>query len=295
MKAIDFDYVRPDSLGDVCALLKTAAEDGKIIAGGQTLVPLLAMRLARPALLIDINRIGELQGIDSHADGVTVRACTRQATALGDEAIRRRVPLLAKALRFVGHVQTRNRGTVGGSLANADPAAEICLAALALGATIVARSAAGERRIAVTDFFRGAMETSLAAEECLATVHFPAWQEGGRVGTGFQEVSARRSDFALAAAAVQLELDGAGICRRAALSIGGAGAVPMLAPSAAERLVGTRLAEADLADAVGIAAETAVAPVADLDAPAAYRRRLAGEMVRRALAEARSEIAGGTG
>jgi CO/xanthine dehydrogenase FAD-binding subunit len=291
MKPVDFDYVRPRSLGEVCAALAEAGEDGKIIAGGQTLVPLLAMRLARPRLVIDINGIAELQGIANHADAVVLRACTRQALALADDRVRARAPLLAKALRFVGHVQTRNRGTIGGSLANADPAAEIGLAATALGATITASSTAGERPIAIAQFFRGAMETALAAEECLSAVSFPVWREG-RIGTGFQEVSARRSDFALAAAAVQLVLDDDGTCRRATLAIGGAGAMPLSIEAAAQRLVGTRLTDADLADAADIA-EAAITASGDTHASALYRRRVAGEMARRALAEARSEALAG--
>jgi CO/xanthine dehydrogenase FAD-binding subunit len=290
MKPVDFDYVRPASLAEACAALKEAGEDGKIIAGGQTLVPLLAMRLARPRLVIDINGVTELQGIESQADAVVLRACTRQAVALADDRVRARVPLLAKALRFVGHVQTRHRGTIGGSLANADPAAEIGLAATALDAIVTARSTAGERPIAIAQFFRGAMETALAAEECLNAVSFPVWREG-RIGTGFQEVSARRSDFALAAAAVQLALDAGGTCRRASLAIGGAGAMPLLIEAAAQRLVGTKLGDGDLADAVGIA-EVAIAAGSDGPGSAVYRRRIAGEMTRRALAEARDELAG---
>jgi CO/xanthine dehydrogenase FAD-binding subunit len=292
MKAVDFDYVRPSSLGEVCALL-AAADDGRIIAGGQTLVPLMAMRLARPALLIDINRIGELQGIESRPGEVVVRACTRQATALADATICGRVPLLAKALSFVGHVQTRNRGTVGGSLANADPAAEIGLAASALDCVVVARSTTGERRIPIADFFRGAMATALAAEECLTMVHFPVWREDSRVGTGFKEVSARQSDFAVAAAAAQVQLDGDGVCRRAVLSIGGTGTMPTRVEAAAERLVGTRLDDADLVDAAGMA-EASVDPADDDHASIDYRRRMIGELVRRALAEAGAEAAGGS-
>ena len=149
MKSVDFDYECPTTLDAVCRRLVEADGEAKLIAGGQTLVPLLAMRLARPALLIDINRVAELQGIDDRGDHVAIRACTRQAAALADPAVRGRVPLLAKALSFVGHAQTRNRGTIGGSLANADPAAEIGLAALALDAEISARSLDGERRPAV--------------------------------------------------------------------------------------------------------------------------------------------------
>lgn len=294
MKPIDFDYARPSSVAEVCALLDAAGGDGKILAGGQTLVPLLAMRLARPALLIDINRVTELQGIKSRRDEIVVRACTRQATALADEAVRRRLPLLAKALGFVGHVQTRNRGTVGGSLANADPAAEIGLAAMVLDCTIVAGSSTGERGLPIAEFFRGAMETALTAGECLTAVHFPVWRDdAGRVGTGFQEASPRHSDFAIAAAAAQLQLDGAGVCRRVAIGVGGTGTVPAQIEAAAARLLGTRLAENDIADSARIA-EQAIVTAADLHASAEYRRRVAGELVRRAVAEAKSEALHGS-
>ncbi|HZB91361.1 MAG TPA: xanthine dehydrogenase family protein subunit M [Stellaceae bacterium] len=285
MKAVDFDYACPGEVGEACRLLATAGGDGKIIAGGQTLVPLLAMRLARPALLIDINRISELQGIEPSGDAVVVRACTRQSVALADATIRQRVPLLAKALGFVGHVQTRNRGTIGGSLANADPSAEIGLAARALDAEIEARSAAGRRTIPIADFFMAPMMTALEPEECLTAVRFPIWPGPGRIGTGFQEVSARRSDFAVAAVAVQLQLDGKGVCRRIALSIGGAGPKPVSVEPAAARLAGTRLAGEDLAEAARIVRE-AIEPENDLHASADYRRRLVGALVERAVAEA---------
>ncbi len=292
MKAVDFDYARPGNVGEACRLLAEAAGDGKIIAGGQTLVPLLAMRLARPSLLVDVNRIPELQGIEQSADAVILRACTRQAVALADRAIRHRVPLLAKALGFVGHIQTRNRGTIGGSLANADPSAEIGLAALALDAQIEARSAAGSRTIAIADFFLGPMMTALEAEECLISVRFPIWPGPGRIGTGFQEVSARRSDFAIAAVAVQLQLDGDGVCRRIALGVGGASAKPLSVEAAAARLTGTRLATADLAAAARIVRD-AVEPDSDLHASADYRRRLAGALVERAVAEAAADALAG--
>ena len=185
MKAASFDYVRAPSINEACRLLAGANGEGRVIAGGQTLVPLLAMRLARPQLLVDVSRIPELRGIDVRDGLVAVKACTTQADALASETIRERVPLLAKALSFVGHTQTRNRGTIGGSLANADPAAEICMAALALDCDIVARSVTSERIIPSAKFFQGAMTTALAPEECLTETRFPLWREPGRVGTGF--------------------------------------------------------------------------------------------------------------
>ncbi|HUE19249.1 MAG TPA: FAD binding domain-containing protein [Stellaceae bacterium] len=291
MKAVDFDYVRPTSIGEACARLAETGAEAKLLAGGQTLVPLLAMRLARPALLIDINLIEALQGIARSKAGVTIKSCTRQGDALADATLRRDLPLLAKALGFVGHVQTRNRGTIGGSLANADPAAEIGLAALTLDAVAVAASTQGARRIAMKDFFRAAMETALAPEECLTEIEFPAWREAGRIGTGFQEVSIRRADFALAAAAVQLSLDSGGICRRIVLSLGGAADVPLRVDATTEMLIGTKLAEDDI-EATAQRVRDSIAPTDDLHASADYRRRIAGELAARAIAEARDEALG---
>jgi CO/xanthine dehydrogenase FAD-binding subunit len=282
MKAVDFDYERPASLDAVCQKLAASAGEAKIIAGGQTLVPLLAMRLARPALLIDINRIPELTGI-AVADGVvTIRACTRQADALAHPAVCENAPLLAKALRFVGHGQTRNRGTVGGSLANADPAAEIGLAALALDGEVGARSAAGARTVALRDFFRAPMETALSPEECLTELRLPVWREADAVGAGFQEVSVRHSDFAAAAVAVQVAVSG-GRCRRAAIAMGGADTMPARLAAAEARLIGTALDDGDLAEAARLAADALPA--------SRYRARMVAALVERALAEARAETA----
>ncbi|HUK58236.1 MAG TPA: xanthine dehydrogenase family protein subunit M [Stellaceae bacterium] len=286
MKAAEFDYERPASLADAVAILAAKGADAKIIAGGQTLVPLMAMRLARPALLVDINRIAELQGISREGAFVAIRACTRQADALAHASVRADAPLLAKALAFVGHGQTRNRGTVGGSLANADPAAEIGLAALALDAEVEARSAKGTRTIALREFFKGAMETAIHPEECLVAVRFPVWP--GRVGAGFHEVSVRASDFAFLAVAAQVELDAGGQCRRAALSIGGAAMMPRRIGAAEARLAGTRLEASDIAQAAGLAA-AALDGADDAHGSARYRRRVAMVLAERALAEARDE------
>jgi CO/xanthine dehydrogenase FAD-binding subunit len=285
MKPVDFDYERPASVADVCRRLADLKGEAKIIAGGQTLVPLLAMRLARPALLLDINRIAALDFIALRDGALAIGACTRQAVALAHDQLRASAPLLAKALRFVGHVQTRNRGTIGGSLANADPAAEIGLAALALDAEARASSVTGERTIALKDFFRGPMETALAPDECLTELRLPIWP--GAVGTGFQEVSVRHSDFALAAAAVQVMVAG-GTCRRIAITIGGVGATALRAADAEARLLGSALDERDLDEAGDLAAKS-LTPLADPHASPRYRRRIAAALVKRALAEARDE------
>ncbi|MDE2229465.1 MAG: xanthine dehydrogenase family protein subunit M [Alphaproteobacteria bacterium] len=289
MKAVDFDYEQPRSVAETCRLLGETGREARLLAGGQTLAPLLAMRLARPAVVIDINRIEEFQGIDAEAESVVIRACTRQSRALADPIVQSRLPLLAKALSFVGHVQTRNRGTIGGSLANADPSAEIGLAALALDAEIEARSATASRRIPIGDFFISPMVTALAPDECLTVVRFPLPQ--GAVGTGFREASIRRSDFALAAVAVQLVLE-RGVCRSLAVSLGGAGATPVKLTAIEHKLLDTRLGDAELAEA-GRLAHDAIDAVSDIHASAAHRRRIAGALTMRAIAEARDEALAG--
>ena len=290
MKAAEFDYRRAADLDEVCRLLADGGEDAKIIAGGQTLVPLMAMRMARPSLLVDINHVAELQGIEADDKGVVLRAGTRQETARRDSSICRQVPLLTKALGFLGHLQIRHRGTIGGSLANADPAAEIGLAALTLDAEIAAFSTAGERWIPAANFFLGTMVTALEQAECLSRVRFPRQCRGLRCGTGFQEVSIRRGDFALASAAVSLRLDRDGTCRHLAAAVGGVEATPVRVDAAAAPLIGTRPDEAAIAQAGRQVAE-AVEPQADLHASADYRRRLAGELFVRALREAMAEAA----
>jgi CO/xanthine dehydrogenase FAD-binding subunit len=274
LKPAPFDYVRAESLDHVLSELANTA-DAMVLAGGQTLVPMMAMRLARPARLIDLNELPELAGIETKGDTLVVRAMTRQAKALTDA---RSLPLLRKALQFVGHTQTRNRGTVGGSIAHADPSAEIPLVAVALGATIVLQSKGKRREIAAEDFFQGALTTDRAADECLTEIHFPVW----RGGTSFQEVAPRHGDFALVSAAAQIELDDQGICRRATVAIGGASPAPMKVPV---DLVGRKI-DAEAARAAAAEADTVIDPSDDLHATAAYRRRVARVLVERAILEA---------
>lgn len=282
MKAAAFDYLRADSVDAACRALADAGGDGKVIAGGQTLVPLMAMRLTRPSLLVDINRIATLQGISDGA-AVTIAACTRHEDARHDSLVRRHASLLAKAIGFVGHQQIRNRGTVGGSLANADPAAEIALAALLLDAEIEAQSVTGTRTIAVPDFLRGAMETALDDDEVLTAIRLP--KRAG--GTGFQEITQRHGDFALAIAAAQVELDGDGACARIAVGLGGVEDRAIRLPEVEQRLAGTALDDLDAAlrDVADM-----LRPITDQHASAAYRRRIAGPLLKRAIEEAVLEV-----
>ncbi len=225
MKPAPFDYVRPETLTQVCELL-AGDEDARVIAGGQTLVPMLAMRLARPGKLIDILRLPELAGIFEEKDAVIVGATTRQAQAERDGVIRASVPMLAQVLPWVGHPPTRNRGTIGGSIANADPAAEIPLAAVTLGAEIMLATTAGPTSMPADDFFTGPMLTSIGQGECVSAIRFPVWPHK-RIGVGFLEISARRSDFAFVAAAAQVALDDKGCCLEVALGVGGVGDRPL--------------------------------------------------------------------
>jgi len=266
-------------------LLATHGESAKLLAGGQSLVPMMAMRLVRPGWLVDINEIAVLKFVAVEKDVARTGACTRQCVVERDEALAARVPLLRQALKWVGHIQTRNRGTVGGSLAHADPCAELPLVAQVLGARMLLRSAKGARTLEAEKFFSGPMATSARPDECLEEIHWPAWS-WRRTGSAFTEISVRHGDFAMVSAAAQVAIDGDGRCVRAAFGVGGAGGTPLAFPKIAARLVGTRLDDAAVSDAAhAAAAETQ--PGSDLHASAEYRRHLAGVLAARALREAR--------
>jgi CO/xanthine dehydrogenase FAD-binding subunit len=286
MKPAPFEYVRPGSLAEACELL-AGDEDARPIAGGQTLVPMLAMRLARPAKLIDILRLPELAGIRHEKGAVIVGAITRQAQAERDSVIRTSVPMLARVLPWVGHPPTRNRGTIGGSIANADPSAEIPLVAVTLGADIVLSSADGARSMHADDFFIEPMVTALGHGECVSAVRFPVWPHK-RVGVGFLEISARRSDFAFVSAAAQVALDEEERCIDVALGLGGVGDRPLRLQVSS--LVGSELNAASVADAVN-AALADVEATSDLHASAAYRRRVGITLCVRALEQALANAA----
>jgi CO/xanthine dehydrogenase FAD-binding subunit len=286
MKPAPFDYVRPASLAEACRLLADD-EDARLIAGGQTLVPMLAMRLARPAKLIDILRLPELAGIRKEQAAVVVGATTRQAQAERDPVVRGSVPMLARVLPWVGHPPTRNRGTIGGSIANADPSAEIPLVAVTLGADIVLASTTGEISVPADDFFVAPMVTSIEQGQCVRAIRFPVWPHQ-RIGTGFFEISARRSDFAFVAAAAQVALDDEDRCIEIALGLGGVGDRPTRIDISA--LIGTKLDAASVSEAVN-AVSADLDAMSDLHASAAYRRRVAGTLCIRALDQARADAA----
>ena len=286
MKPAPFEYIRPTLLAEACERL-AADEDARVIAGGQTLIPMLAMRLARPTVLIDILRLNELRGISEEGGAIVVGAVTRQVEAERSEKIFRALPLLAKALPWVGHPPTRNRGTVGGSIANADPSAEIPLVAVTLGAEIEIANLSGRMRVPADDFFIGPMLTSVMPGDCVCAVRFPVWSHR-HIGTGFREVSARQSDFAFVAAAAQIALDEDGRCLDATLGLGGLG--DRAARVDVSPLVGERATPALILDVVRAATQGLEAG-SDLHATSDYRRRaaiaLATQAIEDGLAEAR--------
>ena len=288
MKPAVFEYSRPADIDEACALL--AADDGaRLIAGGQTLVPLMAMRLARPTRLIDIARIPGLAYVRDEGKEIAIGATTKQHVIESDAVIGAKLPLLAKVMPFVGHIATRARGTVGGSLVNGDPAAEIVLVAVTLGATLIWRDGGKDNPIAASDFFLGPMATALPLTACLAEARFPVWPEP-RIGTDFHEINARQSDFAFVSAAAQIALDGEGCCKRAAIGIGAATAVPLRLDSVATSLQGRRFDETTVRDLVK-AALADIEPMADLHASAEYRKRVASTMAVRAIADAFNDAA----
>ena len=283
MKAAPFDYVRATALDHALNAL-AESEDAIILAGGQTLVPMMAMRLARPATLIDLNEIEELAGIEMRDGYLSIRAMTRQAYALTSADATAQMPLLAKALSFVGHTQTRNRGTIGGSIAHGDPSAEIPLCAIALDAEIVLASRKDTRTVQARSFYTGPLSSVRRADECLTEIRFPIWR-GGAVGIGFQEISPRHGDFAIVAVAAQFQFDADKICRRAAVAVGGATPNPVRAAELESALVGRRI-DMRLAAEVSRTVDPILSPTDDLHASAAYRRRVARVLTERAILDA---------
>jgi carbon-monoxide dehydrogenase medium subunit len=245
------------------------------------------MRLARPTRLIDINRIAALSYIREDGDAIAIGATTRQCVVERNPLIAARVPLLARAIPNIGHAATRARGTIGGSLANADPAAELALTAITLDAVLSYRADGQTADIPARDFFIGPMITTLPAGAVLTGVRFPVWR-GAKIGVGFHEVNARRSDFAFVSAAAQVELADDGLCKRIAIGVGAVTDFPMRLDLAEQQLKGGTLDDA----AVRIAITGALAdidPLADLHASAEYRRRVAVNLAARAVADARAQ------
>jgi len=292
MKPPRFDYLAPASLDEALAILDRHGEQAKVLAGGQSLVPLLNFRLVRPAYLVDLNEIAGLDGIRVEDGRLTLGAMTRQRAVETSALVRERCPLLAEAMPQVGHVQIRNRGTVGGSLAHADPAGELPAVVAALEGELVLRSARRERVLTPEQFFVAYLTTAAEPVELLVEVRLPPMPP--RTGSAFLEVSRRHGDFALVGVATTLTVDEAGVCTACALALTGVGPTPVVAREAARSLVGVKPAPAALDD-VGRRVSAAVRPDSDLHASGEYRQHLAGVLTRRALARAAERATGPPG
>jgi aerobic carbon-monoxide dehydrogenase medium subunit len=294
MKPAPFDLHRPETLDDVVALLAEHGDEAKPLAGGQSLVPLLALRLARYDHLVDLERVAGLAGIEDTGDALAIGAMVRQRTAEHDDRVARLAPLVRRALPLIGHFQIRNRGTVGGSLAHADAASELPAVALALGADLDAVGPGGARTVAADGFFVGRWSTALAPDELLVRVRFPMWP--GRCGFAVDEVARRHGDFAMVGVAAALGLAADGRIDRARLALFGVDATPVRA-RAAEAALGGRTPE-ELSDPkarreIGEMALVDLDPPEDVHATGDYRRRAGAVVVARALARAAEEAIGG--
>ena len=282
MKLPPFDYACPTTLPEAIALL-ASHDDAKPIAGGQSLVPMLAFRLAQPTLLVDLRKLADLRGIRISDAGVTLGAMVRWRDIEDDERLETAHPLLKAAIAHVAHYQIRNRGTVGGSIAHADPAAEMPGIAITCDAEIAVVGKSGAHVIQAADFFQGALTTALTPDEIIVEIRLPAWPPGRR--WGFQEFARRRGDFAMAAAAVFYDQDERGKARNAHVGVIGVGDRPLRLTAVEDVLNGQSIDEATIAKA-DAATSAAVDPQDDIHASAAYRRSLVGTMVERALKNA---------
>jgi len=291
VKPAAFEYFAASSVEEALDLLAAHGDDARPLAGGQSLVPMMNIRLARPAVLIDLNGLEDLATIESPAGGgLRIGAMTRQRTLERDARVAAQCPLLHQALPWIGHAQIRNRGTIGGSLAHGDAAAELPAVALATEATMVARSRKGERRIAADDFFQGLMSTALLPEELLTSIEIPAATDG--TGVAFAEFSRRHGDYALAGAAARVRLRPDGTVDEARIVLLSVSDGPFLATTAAECLRGEPPTPAVI-EAAAEAARAQVDPPGDIHASARYRRHLTGVLTRRVLSAAVADAATG--
>ena len=292
MKPAWFDYFAPRTLDEALRILGDAGPDGRVLAGGQSLMPMLNFRLANPAILVDINRIEELGQLRASKDSLTVGALVRHASLLRSAEVREGWPLLEEATTFVAHPAIRNRGTVCGSCAHNDPAAEHPSILVTLGGTVAIASAKGRRELPAETFFTGMLSTALEPGEMVVELRYPRAPAG--TGTGFVEFARRLGDFAMAGAAAMLTMRG-GVCERARITIVGMGRGPFRATAAEDVLTGKRLSAGGATDVLAEAAATVVATVDaadDVHASAAYRRHLAGVMTTRALEKALARTGG---
>jgi carbon-monoxide dehydrogenase medium subunit len=288
VKPAPFEYHAPESVDDVVALLAEHGDEAKPLAGGQSLVPMLALRLTRFEHLVDLNRVDALSQVERRNGTLTIGAMARQARLERDESVGA-VPLLGLAAPLIGHFQIRNRGTVGGSIAHADAAGELPTVALALDAELDVATSSGTRTVAARDFFVGTWTTALGADELLTAVRFPVWPE--RSGFAIEEVARRHGDFALTGAVCAVALGGGEKVERSAIALLGMGSTPLRADEAERALVGSTPGADDL-DEVGRLAVRDTDPPEDIHASSTYRHRVGAHVVTQALTRALAEARG---
>ena len=291
MKPPPFEYFAPSSLPEALELMAQHGYGAKALAGGQSLVPTMNFRLAAPSVLVDLNRIPDLSYIRTASDdGLLIGAMTRHVQAEKSPKVADKYPLLHATMPNIGHPQIRNRGTLGGSIAHADPAAELPALLRAVQGRVKAQSARGSRWIPADDFFQGFFTTALAEDELITELHLPPLPTGS--GWAIEEVARRHGDFALVGAFAVLRVDGAGRCDHVRISLFGVGDGPMLAETAMGILRGEKLNDEAIATAAEAAAQKDVDPPSDVHATAAFRRHLVNVLVQRTLTQALARAAG---
>jgi carbon-monoxide dehydrogenase medium subunit len=277
-----FDYHKPDSVDEAVALLGRFGEDAKILAGGHSLVPMMKLRLAEPANLIDVNGINDLKGIREANGSICIGAATTQAEVLASTLLKESCALIPEASALIADPQVRYCATVGGNVANGDPGNDLPAIMMALGATYVLRGPTGERSVAARDFYKGVYTTDLGEDELLIEVHVPALAAGQ--GSAYEKMKRKVGDYAIAASAVVLTMSGA-TCESAAIALTNVGETPLFAVEAGASLAGKSVDEDAIAKAARLAMGIAT-PVADLRGTVEFRTAMAGEMTRRAIRRA---------
>jgi len=280
VKIPPFDYHIPHSTNEAVAMLDSLGEDAKLIAGGQSLIPMLALRMSRFSDLIDLGSVGSLRGVSIETGRVTVGAMTTQSAVERDPAIRAALPLLSNAVGLIGHFQIRSRGTIGGSLAHAEPAAELPAVACAVGAEFCIVGPTGERRVAAADFFQSTWTTALDHADVLTAVEFPIWGSGSAI----TEIARRHGDFAIAGACCCVDVRDEKVSA-ASVYLFGVSSTPWRCREAEVAMTGCPVADLDLTE-LGRAAVVELEPFADLHASSGYRSRAAAALVERAIGDA---------
>jgi carbon-monoxide dehydrogenase medium subunit len=284
MKPAPFEYFRPQLLEEALALLNQYGSDAKPLAGGQSLIPAMNFRLATPAVLVDLNGVHDLAYIGNGSGPLRIGGMTRQRLVERSALVATGAPLLAEAMPYIAHPAIRNRGTIGGSLAHADPAAELPAVMLALNASLVATGMAGSREVTAAEFFTGLFSTAVRPGELLTEIRIPLPPDGA--GYAFMEISRREGDFALVGVAAVVRVTANGICEDARIALLSVGDRPMLAEQAMKTLMGQRSSGELIRAAADAAATNDIDPPSDIHASAGYRRRLANVLTRRALERA---------